>query len=325
MEQIRVARSFVAADALAELLASEYELAAPVSCQLFSKLLRTQDNDHYLVNTGNGDKFVVRVYQSGKHLERQESDYLWELDWLLFLHENGLPVSYPLPRKDGSYLGGLLAPEGLRYYALFTLSEGEPMSVTSEKQLFVCGQQMARIHKASNGFKSDHHRQAMDLEYLVDKSVERVKAFWGDSHSADMEILLMSAAEAKDEILALINNEYHTPDSWGPIGGDFHSSSVYFNRHNEPSFFNFDLCGYGWRAYDIATFLLNTELLHHPEDVTEAFFAGYYSERPLSENEHAAISPFMTIRRIWMTGLFTRSDGIVGHTFIAPAQPPKKR
>lgn len=323
MEQIRIARSFVAANALAELLAAEYELEAPVNCQLFSKLLRTQDNDHYLVNTGNGAQYVVRVYQLGNHLERQESDYHWELEWLLFLQQQGLPISYPLARKDGGYLGSLLAPEGVRHYALFTLSEGEPMTVTNEEQLFVCGQQMARIHKASNTFTSKHQRQAMDLEYLVDKSVERVQNFWGNSHSADLEILLMSAAEAKEEILSLINNEQHTPDSWGPIGGDFHSSSVYFNSRNEPSFFNFDLCGYGWRAYDIATFLLNTELLHHPEDLTDAFFAGYYSERPLSENEHAAISPFMTIRRIWMTGLFTRSDGIVGHTFIAPAQPPK--
>lgn len=325
MEQIRVARSFVAADALADLLEAEYELEAPVSCQLFSKLLRTQDNDHYLVDTGNGDKYVVRVYQSGKHLERQESEYHWELDWLLFLEENDLPVSYPLPRKNGEYLGSVLAPEGVRHYALFTLSPGEPMSITNEEQLFVCGQHMARIHKASNNFRSNHHRQEMDLEYLVDKSIERVMNFWGDARSADQEILLMSAAEAKDEILELLNNESETTDSWGPIGGDFHHSSVYFNKRDQPSFFNFDLCGYGWRAYDIAAFLLNTELLHHPEELTEAFFAGYYSERPLSPNEHAAISPFMTIRRIWMTGLFTRSDGIVGHTFIAPAQPPNKR
>ena len=50
-------------------------------------MLRTQDNDHYLVTAQNGDKFVVRVYQVGMRLERQESDYLYELDWLYFLEK----------------------------------------------------------------------------------------------------------------------------------------------------------------------------------------------------------------------------------------------
>ena len=55
------------------------------------------------------------------------------------------------------------------------------------------------------------------------------------------------------------------------------------------------------------------------EAYAEAFFAGYYSERPLSSSEHAAISPFLTIRRIWLTSIFSQEDGLVGHTFIAPA------
>jgi Ser/Thr protein kinase RdoA (MazF antagonist) len=34
-------------------------------------------------------------------------------------------------------------------------------------------------------------------------------------------------------------------------------------------------------AYDIATFLLNTNLMHRSTEQTEAFFAGYYSQRQL--------------------------------------------
>jgi Ser/Thr protein kinase RdoA (MazF antagonist) len=52
--------------------------------------------------------------------------------------------------------------------------------------------------------------------------------------------------------------------------------------------------------------------------LSEAFFAGYYAVRPLSNNEHEAISPLLTIRRVWLTGTFSVVDGIVGHTFIAP-------
>lgn len=321
MKEIRVVRSFVDPKALAELIAEEYDFGGPVICKLFSKMLRTQDNDHYLVTVGNGDKFVARVYQLGKRLDRQESDYLYELDWLNFLEKEGSPVSYPIARKDGSFLGRLVAPEGKRYFALFSLAKGSPMAVDDEEQLFIFGREMARIHLASNGYEKKYERRRLDLEFLVDRPVERLRQYWDQdlNHEDNLDLLIISAQEAKDQILALIENEYTTPDGWGPIGGDFHSGSVFFDENNQPTFFNFDWCGSGWRAYDIAAFLHNTDLIHqrNPE-LAEAFFAGYYSERPLSENEHEAIMPFLTIRRIWLTGLFTVNDGLAGHSFIAP-------
>jgi len=315
---IRVTRSFIAADSLAELIDEEYDLGARVSCKLFSKLLRNQDNDHYLVQAGD-KQYVARIYQLGRHLERAESDYLYELDWLRFLRGQGLPVSYPIQRRDGGLLGRLDAPEGPRYYALFSLAVGRPMQRDNQEQLFSLGVNMARIHKASNSFKTEQHRQPMDLAFLVDRPVERLTRFWEHSRVQDLDIILLSAQEAKEELLALLRDEDQAEDSWGPIGGDFHHASVYFADDNHPTFFNFDLCGPGWRAYDIAAFLQNANLFERGEEYAEAFFAGYYSERPLSRGEHAAISPFLTIRRIWLTSIFSQEDGLVGHTFIAPA------
>lgn len=316
MTQIRVARSFIDSDALAEVIANEYDLG-PVSCRLFSKMVRTQDNDHYLVHTADGARYVARIYQLGKPLERQESDYLFELDWLNFLKEKDISVSYPIARRNGRFLGSVNAPEGLRYYALFSFASGQVMSLDDEEHLYRCGAEMARIHVVSNEYPNPYQRQPMDLEHLVDKSVERVKRLWDESRKDDLDLVITSANEAKEEILALVRNEEETPDSWGPIGGDFHHASTRFDQNGTPTFFNFDLCGYGWRAYDIASFLLNTNLMHTSEEQSEAFFAGYYSVRPLSRNEHTAISPFLTIRRVWLTSRFTMSTGMVGHTFIA--------
>lgn len=318
MADIRVTRSFIAADSLADLIDEEYEFGTKTTCKLFSKLLRNQDNDHYLVQAGD-HKYVARIYQLGKHLERTESEYHYELDWLRFLHDQSLPVSYPIRRRDGGFLGRLSAPEGMRYYALFTFAGGRPMQRDNPEQLFSIGAHMARIHKASNEFETSHVRQVMDLGFLVDRPVERLTRFWEHSRAQDLDIILLSAKEAKEEILELLRNDESSEDSWGPIGGDFHQSSVYFTDDDHPIFFNFDLCGPGWRAYDIAAFLQNTNLFQQGDDFTDAFFAGYYSERRLSRNEHAAISPFLTIRRIWLTSIFSREDGLVGHTFIAPA------
>ncbi len=316
MTQIRVARSFIDSEALAEVISNEYDLG-PVRCQLFTKMVRTQDNDHYLVHTDDGTKYVARIYQLGTPLGRKESDYLYELDWLNFLKGHDISVSYPLARRDGRFLGSVNAPEGLRYYALFSFASGKVMSLDNEEQLYRCGAAMARIHVVSNQYHSPYQRQPMDLAYLVDKSLERINRLWDKSREDDLDLVITSAQEAREELLALLNNEEETPDSWGPIGGDFHNVSVRFDKNDTPTFFNFDLCGPGWRAYDIASFLLNTNLMHKSEDQSEAFFAGYYSVRPLSRNEHAAISPFLTIRRVWLTSLFTVSTGMTGHTFIA--------
>lgn len=316
MEQIRVTRSFVAADALAEVINDEYNLDAAVNCKLFSKMLRTQDNDHYQVKAGD-TKYVARVYQHGAHLGRTETDYRFELDWLNFLKDKGIPVSSPLQRADGEFLGKLEAPEGTRYYALFTFAEGQPMSATDEEQLYTVGQEMARIHVVSNNFKSQYERTPMDLEFLVDRPIEQIQKFWGNKNDEKLDLLLTSAEVAKEDLLDILENPEETEDGWGPIGGDFHNVNTHF-KGDDPTFFNFDLCGYGWRAYDIATFLLNTDLLHKSAKLSEAFFAGYYSVRPLSNNEHEAISPLLTIRRVWLTGTFSVVDGIVGHTFIAP-------
>jgi Ser/Thr protein kinase RdoA (MazF antagonist) len=320
VSHIRVVRSFVAGPALAELINQEYDLGGVAACKLFSKMLRTQDNDHYKVTVGDR-KYVVRVYQLGDHLRRQESDYEYELDWLNFLKEEGLPVSYPMPRRDGRFLGSLNAPEGQRYYALFSFAPGAPMEMDNEEQLFTLGAQMAKIHLVSNRYQAPYERQKMDLDFLVDRPIARIKRAWDNNRefADDLDLLITSAEEARQEILDIINNPEHTPDGWGPIGGDFHSTNTFFTDDMSPTFFNFDLCGPGWRAYDIAAFLQNTDLINTSENLTEAFFAGYYSERPLSNNEHAAISPLLTIRRIWLTGTFTRNDVPVGYSFIAPA------
>jgi hypothetical protein len=75
-------RSFIAGDALANVMAEDYDFDNPVECKMFSKMLRSQDNDHYKATVGN-DKYVVRIYQEGSHLILNESDYRFELEWLV--------------------------------------------------------------------------------------------------------------------------------------------------------------------------------------------------------------------------------------------------
>jgi Ser/Thr protein kinase RdoA (MazF antagonist) len=314
MNPVRIARSFIAADSVAEINAAEYDCPPPVSAKLFTKFLRTQDNDHYLVTTGDGVQYAFRVYQQGDRFHRAESDYLYEMDWLNFLKARELPISYPILRADGGYIGRLDAPEGPRYYAMFSLAHGDPLSLKDPEQLYSMGETMAHIHVASNDFATSQARKPLDLAYLLDRPLERIRHTWHDDQVANLDLVTTAAEEARDELKGLLDK--FPADGWGPIGGDFHQDSVYFDEINRPTFFNFDLCGPGWRAYDIASFLSNANLMHAPAERAEAFFAGYFSARQLTDEEHAAIAPFLTVRRVWLMGAFAREDGLVGHTFM---------
>jgi len=72
---------------------------------------------------------------------------------------------------------------------------------------------------------------------------------------------------------------------------------------NEITHFDFDLCGYGWRAYDIAVFRWARGSKN--DGRWERFLAGYKSVRPLSDQELRSIPYFIVSRQIWVICVYT--------------------
>ena len=116
---------------LEQLVQQDYSLGKSIRCSL----IRAKDNDNFLVQTEH-KKFVLRVYRYQKHWLTHESDYLFELEWLTFLHRRGLPVSFPIQRRDGGYLSTLHAPEGVRYWAIFSYAVGNQGLTLSQARRF---------------------------------------------------------------------------------------------------------------------------------------------------------------------------------------------
>jgi Ser/Thr protein kinase RdoA (MazF antagonist) len=61
---------------------------------------------------------------------------------------------------------------------------------------------------------------------------------------------------------------------------------------------DFDMCGAGWRAYDIATFLID-----EPEPTAAAFLEGYAAVRAVTDAELASLPLFQIVQSIWVLGL----------------------
>jgi Ser/Thr protein kinase RdoA (MazF antagonist) len=288
---IRVLSSLVAPDALSALVNEFYDFGTPAQC----KLACSNDNHTYLLTAG-GVRYVLRVYRHHKHWLQRESDYLFELDWLDFLRQRNMPVSYPIRRRDGSFLGSLNAPEGLRQWAVFSFADGSISLDPARASIF--GRSVAEIHIASNEFKSPHERVHFDLEHLLDLPLSRIGSFIGDTRREDLEFLSHLAEQLRERV-------QETPfpgDEYGIIGGDFHGSNHHFTEDNRLTHFDFDLCSYSWRAYDIAIFRWAAG---RSDELWAPFLQGYQSVRKLSEAELDLIPTFVQCRRIWIMGSHT--------------------
>ena len=70
----------------------------------------------------------------------------------------------------------------------------------------------------------------------------------------------------------------------------------------EVAVLDFDFCGPGWRAYDVATYLGEVRFWEAPASAAEAFLAGYEALRPLAEWERAALPLLEAARHIQAMG-----------------------
>jgi Ser/Thr protein kinase RdoA (MazF antagonist) len=106
-----------------------------------------------------------------------------------------------------------------------------------------------------------------------------------------------------------IFNEKQFPYEWGVIGGDFHGGNHFCTKNGDITLFDFDLCGFGWRTYDLAIFkwaLFNVcrraPRVKNRALLWQAFLEGYRSIKELNQDQISMIAPFVQARQVWLMG-----------------------
>ncbi|WP_026736501.1 phosphotransferase [Fischerella sp. PCC 9605] len=279
--------------ALIDTVLSEYPINKPLSCKLYKRGL----NDTYLVET-KSQKYILRVYRRGWR-NKEEIDF--ELELLTFLHKSKQPIAYPIARKDGDLTTEITAPEGTRYVAVFSYAPGcavnEKLNV---RQSYLLGEALAKIHISLDSFQSSFSRPALNSEYLLDWSVKAIKLLYNHRKS-DINYLQKEVEKIKIKL-----KEFSLPLSapaYGICVSDVHSGNAHFNEDNEPTLFDFDQCGYGWRAFDIGKFMHFAMRMKIDVEVRNSFIEGYQDIRKLSKVELASIPVFVKVAHIWVMGI----------------------
>lgn len=289
-----VTHSILSTKALTADILPDYDIGTPKECKFLNRGL----NDTYLVRTTT-EKYILRVYRAGW---RSHSDIHYELETLLHLKRLNVPVSAPVLRKDGKLLHTVAAPEGSRNIVLFTYAVGkEPAyAANEESESYQYGRTVAQIHLETDGFRSQHQRFHLDLEHLLDAPLKSIRPLLLHRPD-DWEYLQVLSEKLRQHVVSIPLSSLEN----GFCHGDFHGWNAHIDQDGILTFFDFDCCGYGWRAYDIAVFRWGARGSGKEKERWPHFLRGYREVRPISEVDVQATWYFVAIRHFWLLGLHT--------------------
>jgi Ser/Thr protein kinase RdoA (MazF antagonist) len=306
-----VAFSVPSAQALVERVLSKYALPAPIACRFFHMGV----NETYRVEAGN-KVYFLRLYRRGW---RSRGEIEAEVDTLLYLHRRRLAVSYPIKRKNGSFLTQVAAPEGARYAVLFSCAPGKVG--LNLKQCGQYGELVARLHLCLDKKKRDARRFDIDIDHLLHEPLRTITPFL-QKRPKDLDYLREMGETCATKVEQLLPRR--APE-YGSCHGDHHGGNLHVDEGGALTLFDFDCYGYGWRAYDIAVFRWSSgpwEAKTSPAEKTKrtrrwnALVRGYEKVRPLSKAEMQAIDYFVVLRQIWLLGVHTQGAHAWGSGWI---------
>ncbi len=299
-----VAGSLLAGAALGELAGAAYGFGKVIEVRFLNRSL----NDTYLLVTEQGQKYILWVYRAGL---RSEGEIEFELTLLQHLAGYGVRVAQPLTAQSGKLMLSLNAPEGTRYVSVFEFAEGRP-PYADEKTGYGWGWTLAGIHQISDSFVSENSRPKFALPFLIDRPLEQIR-FLFKHRPSDWDYLAQVAGNLKEKIAALDDLD------WGICHNDYYENNMHLAEDGKLTVFDFDMCGFGWRGFDIATVWRDVLLSRKPDKFWEAFQTGYKVVRPLRANDLEAAKTFISIRHYWLLGLHASDVRQVGTAWMNDA------
>jgi Ser/Thr protein kinase RdoA (MazF antagonist) len=275
MNQFPVTNSTLSAVHIALFLQEKYSLSKDTSC----KLIKSGINDSYLV-TDKQDQFVFRIYSFNW---RSKTEITEEIKLLNQLKQNGISVSYPISDQENNYIQTLNAPEGERFSVLFSYASGEKLHVISTENHFRIGQLMARLHKVTQNQKLD--RVDYTSQVLLVDSLKQLEVFLPEQ-TEEMQFM----RSAQNFLLQEFQQANTLQIRQGIVHLDIWFDNLNITTENEVTLFDFDFCGNGWIALDLAYYIMQLHNIekYEVEDYqpkVDSFIKGYESITAISDEE----------------------------------------
>lgn len=281
------------ANAIARFVSQHYALPQPVTCRLLSRAF----NDVFLVVSADGERFVFRL---SHHRARGPADVRTETDFLAHLDRSGVPVAAAVATRDGAlFLSGTFF-EGPREGVLFRALGGRNADLASTPDARAQGVTLAKMHNAAAGFRAEKPLYKLDLEQLLHRRlgwIQELRRATGAKVVTEFDSIAARAAKG----IATLDDL-----TWTYCHGDCHGSNARILDDGTAAFFDFDECGPGYLAYDLAVFLWAKVTFGRSFYAAwDAFIDGYRTIRPISATDLEGAHIFVIVRHICFLGEFS--------------------
>ena len=296
---VEVLHSVPSAQAVFDQLAG-YPLGEVYRCDLLSHGI----NDLYLVVADRG-RFVLRIGPAMDPVAgRSPAELAYELDLLDHLTARGFACPEPVRRRDRHSWFTLPAPEGPRPAVLFSYVPGDLTSPREQVPELSAryGRMVAALHRLTDDFQSVHPPPALDLARLMDRPLALAAPVL-EERPDDLRFLRDLSERVRRRINEL------APEDAGPCHGDLTGGNAH-QIGTSLALIDFEWCGTGWRAYDLAVFRWATLLgpwlagwsPERSDEVWGAFSTAYRADRALADADLAAVAPLVVVRHFWLLG-----------------------
>ena len=246
-------------------------------------------NATFSVSTQSGQKFALRLNINST---RVLSNILAETQWVRDLARiPSINVPAPIASLDDQFVVSALHDDSgqLIYGVMYSWLEGEEIGdEPTLDQLRTVGQAIALLHQNSSDFEL---RDGAALPTFND-------FFWGTedylfSSKSVLSTEDRSLIEQARDLIMQFTDEIYASSAVHIIHADFHGWNLMWHE-GQLSIFDFDDCGFGVEAQDIAVALY---YLDTPEQ-DAALLDGYKSIRPLPTYSDKAMKALLLQRRL---------------------------
>lgn len=268
-----------------DLLATYGIYKAQVAC------INYEFNATFSVETQSGVKYALRININST---RTIQNMLAEVEWVRHLNRtSGIHTPTPIANLTDHYIvSGLHADSGLTLYGvMYTWLDGEEIGdEPTMEQLHEVGKAIAYLHQESN-----------DFALSTDVELPRFDDFfWGtdDYLFSDKSLLTKEERDLIQQAHDLImqfTKDLYVKSPVHIIHADFHGWNLMWNE-GKLSIFDFDDCGFGLEAQDLAVALY---YLDTPEQ-DQALLNGYKSVKPLPDYSALAMKALLLQRRLML-------------------------
>lgn len=271
-------------------------------------LLNRSENETWAA----GD-IVLRLHRPGYHTGREIAS---ELAWLAALQ--GLPGLNTVRPVHGAQ-GPITEIDGRQIVAFHRLPGQELHPGDDLSRHFApLGEITARLHLHARNWPRPRGftRKRWDVETILGPNPH-----WGDWRQAQGLDAAGTALlrRATDRLADTLRTYGTTPETFGLIHADLRLANLMVHGDTLTAI-DFDDCGLGWWAYDLAAALSFIETDPRLPDLISRWTDGYTSIAPLRPADRAMIPALVLLRRVLLTAwLATRADSDTARSLGGPA------